>query len=301
VFGPKQKSFQESVVIAAPANRVWAALLDSQAMLWFIADGVLAARVPGDPEAVGALRCGWQQRSDGSIAVAVHEIVELERDRRVVFLARQRAYLHSQLECQLESHPEGTRVAVSVTQQRQRYDWAMHEASVRLLPSRLANGLRAAVEGTHSPPIDARLLLAGATTDIQEATHHIEIQAPAELIWSLVEDETVFPRPDLERQWRTNDGDVELHFQLRSTSDEGLNCVVSRVLRDARFRRTDLARGFDATDHLIVGADSHELHVSYRWDGHRKFSRDRASAHAEGFLAAVKLKAQTLAGAAAPS
>ena len=120
VFGPKSKSFEAAVEIPAPLERVWAARLDSLAPRWIIHEGALAAAVPGEVEAIGALRCGWRQTREGSLATSVYEIVELEQERRLVLLARHRAYLDSRLEFQLRSNPEGTRVDVQVTEQRQR-------------------------------------------------------------------------------------------------------------------------------------------------------------------------------------
>jgi uncharacterized protein YndB with AHSA1/START domain len=294
VFGPKERSIKKSTQLNAPLDRVWDALFDPLAMMWMAPRSVFAVAVPGEPQAVGALRCGWRQKVGGLLTPLVFEVVEIEPGRRLVLRERQKPDAFGQIEFHIEPDRDETRATVTVKKHRTHHQWLSTQAEVRRWVEHLSHGWRVASDGEVPTPVDPQLLLTGPAGNAFEQIREINIQAAPDIIWRLVEDEdnTLQPSPGRAHQWRTQHEGTELFFNVMPFDNDGLICTVMQILREGAFTATLRSNAHETVHELIPGAHSSLLRLTDRWDQELGFVGDLTHGP---FLEAVKTAAEAQA------
>ncbi|HEX4430707.1 MAG TPA: SRPBCC family protein [Frankiaceae bacterium] len=294
MFDRKRRTFSHTTVVDASVEQVWDVVGDWKAMYWIVTGSVLALPVPDLPTGVGAVTCCWQRASDGAVRAGVCEVVEFEPLRAIVLLERQRPEANSRIGFDLEAASDGTRVQISVSECMYRYEWGRRgEGVTERFLRRLAEGLEVALANEAPGPHDVQTLVLQADSHSAQAVHEVQIEAPPDDIWPVVQQEegALLVGPELEKQWFARQDGRDLQVQMIRTSDGGMSCAFQQILRPDPFRLVVRGPQIEIDHQVLPVTNASLLRLTHRWNP-RAVSAQLVHESAERWLAAVKALAE---------
>jgi len=270
--------------------------VDPFSLSWMARGCLYTVPAPGASDASTDLRCCWFRARNGTILGSVVEVAILDERRRVRYLDP--ASPNSlRFEFTVQPKKAGCRVEVAGLWNQPGF-MPRSIGTPKWLVYWRAEQLQSAVLKAPEPVPDFPLyVLEGAREGRQEWASGIDISAPLDVIWAVVDDPdgSLLNSPEVVRQWRSITTDAELFFSVHRLESGGLGCAVSQVIRHADHHVTTKHPNAEVEYRLRPRLEGGELTMTHRWDPSDMASREAVAERADSWLSRVKAAAESLA------